>query len=214
MTVQEAFWQIRALVGETRDPFVRALLEAFLDDAPLADAFQKAPAAKSIHHAFAGGLCLHTLSVMQLGLRVCEQYPELDRDLVLAGCMLHDFGKAREISPEEGFEYTDEGRLVGHLIVVCQLIREKAARIPDFPRELEWKITHLVAAHHGKLEYGSPKEPVTLEAQIVHAVDDIDTRVSSFGQLFQAAGAQGQSWTDRKNVYGRQLLVPERDRVK
>ena len=196
--------QIRALCAQVRNAQVRALLFAFLDDAELIPAFLEAPAAKSIHHAFRGGLCEHTLSVLQLGWRICDHYPQLDRDLVTAGCLLHDIGKAREISPEEGFDYTDEGRLVGHLVLTCQLIREKAARIPDFPRELEWRITHLVAAHHGRYEYGSPKEPVTLEAMAVHALDELDTRISSFGQLF--AAAEGP-WTDRKNVYGRQLLV-------
>jgi len=196
--------QIRALCGQVRNAQLRALLFGFLDDEPLVRAFLRAPAAKSIHHAFAGGLCEHTLSVLQLGWRVCDHYPQLDRDLVTAGCLLHDIGKAREISPEPGFEYTDEGKLVGHLVLTCQLIREKAARIPDFSRELEWRVTHLVAAHHGRREYGSPKEPVTLEAMVVHALDELDTRVSSFGQLF--AQAQGP-WTDRKNLYGRQLLV-------
>ena len=197
--------QIRALCGQVRNAPLRALLFAFLDDDALIRAFLRAPAAKSIHHAFAGGLCEHTLSVMQLGWRTCDHYPQLDRDLVTAGCLLHDFGKARELSPEPGFEYTEEGKLVGHLILVCQLIREKASRIPGFPRDLEWRITHLVAAHHGRHEYGSPKEPATLEAIAVHALDELDTRMSSFGQLF--AAAQG-GWTDRKNIYGRQLLVP------
>jgi 3'-5' exoribonuclease len=204
MTVEAMLEQIRALCGQVRNAPLRALLFAFLDDETLVGAFLRAPAAKSIHHAFAGGLCEHTLSVLQLGWRVCDHYPQLDRDLITAGCLLHDIGKAREISPEPGFEYTDEGQLVGHLVLTCQLIREKAARIADFPRELEWRVTHLVAAHHGRREYGSPKEPVTLEAMVVHALDELDTRVSSFGQLF--AQAQGP-WTDRKNLYGRQLLV-------
>src|SRR6267154_475072 len=129
-----------------------------------------------------------------------------DRDLVTAGCLLHDIGKAREISPEPGFEYTEEGKLVGHLVLTCQLIREKASRIPGFPRELEWRITHLVASHHGRHEYGSPKEPATFEAMVVHALDELDTRMSSFAQLFAAAQAP---WTDRKNIYGRQLRVPQ-----
>jgi 3'-5' exoribonuclease len=205
MTVEAIFERIRALSARVRSPHVRALLFGFLDDPALAPAFLRAPAAKSIHHAHAGGLCEHTLSVMELGWRICDHYPQLDRDLVTAGCLLHDFGKARELSPEPGFEYTDEGKLVGHLILTCQLIREKAARIPGFPRELEWRITHLVAAHHGRHEYGSPKEPVTLEAMVVHALDELDTRMSSFAQLF--AAAEGP-WTDRKNLYGRQLLAP------
>jgi 3'-5' exoribonuclease len=205
MTAAAMLEQIRALCAQVRNAQVRALLFAFLDDEPLVSAFLRAPAAKSIHHAFVGGLCEHTLSVLQLGWRVCDHYPQLDRDLVTAGCLLHDIGKAREISPDPGFEYTDEGKLVGHLVLTCQLIREKASRIPDFPSELEWRITHLVAAHHGRHEYGSPKEPATLEAMVLHAVDELDTRVSSFGQLF--AQAEGR-WTDRKNLYGRQLLVP------
>jgi 3'-5' exoribonuclease len=204
MTAEAIFEQIRALSAQVRDPHLRALLFAFLDDPRLVPAFLRAPAAKSIHHAYPGGLCEHTLSVMQLGWRACDHYPQLNRDLVTAGCLLHDFGKALEISPEPGFEYTDEGKLVGHLILTCQLVREKAARIPGFPRELEWRVTHLIAAHHGRLEYGSPKEPATLEAMVVHAVDELDTRMSSFAQLF--ASAEGP-WTDRKNVYGRQLLV-------
>jgi 3'-5' exoribonuclease len=200
------FAQIRALVSQVRNQHVRALLDAFLDDPQLAPAFRVAPAAKGIHHAWLGGLCEHTLSVMQLGWRICDHYPQLDRDLVTAGALLHDIGKAREISPEPGFEYTDEGKLVGHLIITCQLIREKAARIEGFPAELEWRITHLVVAHHGRLEYGSPKEPVTLEAMVVHALDELDTRVASFGQLM--AEAEGR-WTESKNLYRRQLLKAE-----
>jgi 3'-5' exoribonuclease len=200
------FAQIRALVSRVRNRQVRALLDAFLDDAQLAAAFRVAPAAKGIHHAWLGGLCEHTLSVMQLGWRICDHYPQLDRDLVTAGALLHDIGKAREISPAPGFEYTDEGKLVGHLIITCQLIREKAARIEGFPADLEWRITHLVVAHHGRLEYGSPKEPVTLEAMVVHALDELDTRVASFGQLM--AEAEGR-WTESKNLYRRQLLKGE-----
>jgi 3'-5' exoribonuclease len=140
---------------------------------------------------------------MQLGWRVCDHYPQLDRDLVTAGALLHDIAKCREISPQPGFEYTDEGKLVGHLVVTCQLIREKASKIDSFPPELEQLLTHLVVAHHGRHEYGSPKEPATLEAIVVHALDELDTRVSSFGQLL--AQAPGR-WTDGKNIYRRQLL--------
>jgi 3'-5' exoribonuclease len=197
------FAQIRALVSQVRNQHVRALLLAFLDDPEIAPAFRVAPAAKAIHHAFLGGLCEHTLSVLQLGWRICDHYPQLDRDLVTAGALLHDIGKSREISTAPGFEYTDEGKLVGHLVLTCQLIREKAARIPGFPPDLEWQITHLVVAHHGRQEYGSPKEPVTLEAMVVHALDELDTRVSSFGQLL--AQAQGR-WTESKNLYRRQLF--------
>src|SRR5205814_8617080 len=100
----------------------------------------------------------------RLSWRACDHSPQLDRGLVTAGCLLHDIGKAREISPEAGFEYTDEGKLVGHLVLTCQLIREKASRITGFPRDLEWRITHLVASHHVRHEYARPKRPATCEA--------------------------------------------------
>src|SRR5438876_44426 len=200
--------EIRAIVAGVRNAHVRALLDAFLDDPEIGPAFEIAPAAKSIHHAHRGGLREHTLSVLRLAEKVCDHYPQLDRDLVLAGALLHDIGKTRELNAA-GEDYTDEGKLVDHLVLTCQLIREKAARIADFPRELEWRITHLVVAHHGRREYGSPKEPVTLEAMAVHALDDLDTRISSFGQLF-AKAEPGARWTDGKNIYGRQLLIPGR----
>jgi 3'-5' exoribonuclease len=201
MDPEAMFGQIRALVLQVRNAPVRELLLAFLDDPELGPAFRRAPAAQMIHHAYAGGLCEHTLSVLQLGWRICDHYPQLDRDLVTAGCLLHDFGKTREISPE--LEYSDEGKLVGHLVLTCQLIREKAARIEGFPHELEWQLTHLVVAHHGRREYGSPKEPVTLEAMVVHAIDELDTRMNPFGQLL--AQAEGR-WTDRDNRYRRELF--------
>ncbi len=202
----QMFAEVRALVATVRQPQLRELLLGLLDDPEIGPAFRAAPAAKGIHHPFEGGLCEHTLSVLQLGWRICDQYPQLDRDLVTAGCLLHDLGKTRELATAEagdGFEYTEEGRLVGHLVIATQWIHERTARIAGFPRELQWHLVHLVAAHHGKLEYGSPKEPVTLEAMVVHAADELDSRVSSFGLLFeQAEGA----WTDRRNIYGRRLF--------
>lgn len=206
---QEQLAAIRERCTQVQDGHVKALLLAFLDDAEIAAAFVRAPAAMRIHHAFEGGLIAHTFSLLQLADKVCDHYPQLDRDLVIAGLLLHDIGKTREISPEPGFEYTDEGKLVGHLILACQWIREKASRIEGFPRELEMRITHLIAAHHGKHEYGSPKEPATLEAVVVHALDELDTRVNSFEQLFAAAPPEAR-WTDRKNMYGRSLLIPRR----
>lgn len=199
----QMFAEVRALVATVRQPHLRELLLGLLDDPEIGPAFRTAPAAKGIHHPFVGGLCEHTLSVLQLGWRICDHYPQLDRDLVTAGCLLHDLGKTRELSATEGgFDYTEEGRLVGHLIIATQWIHERAARIEGFPRELELHLVHLVAAHHGRLEYGSPKEPATLEAMVVHAVDELDSRVSSFGLLFDQAEG---SWTDRRNIYGTRL---------
>ncbi|GAC1348235.1 MAG: HD domain-containing protein [Myxococcales bacterium] len=199
------FAQVRGLVVQVKNPHIRALLLGFLDDPEIGPAFQRAPAAKGVHHPFLGGLCEHTLSVLQLGWRVCDHYPQLDRDLITAGCLLHDIGKTRELTYERGFDYSDEGRLVGHLVMTCQWIHERVQAIPDFPRELEWHLVHLVAAHHGKLEFGSPKVPHTLEAMVVHALDELDSRVNSFGLLFDKARGDS-AWTEYQRLYERSLF--------
>jgi 3'-5' exoribonuclease len=202
----DLFAQVRRYCADVRDGHVRELLLGLLDDPELGPAFRVAPAAKTIHHAWAGGLCEHTLSILQLAWRVCDHYPQLDRDLVTAGCLLHDFGKVLELTSEgEGFAYTDEGRLVGHIVLACQLIHERAARIEGFPRDLAMHLVHLVASHHGRLEHGSPKEPQTLEALVVHALDDLDSKMAAFGAIFSRDGEPGH-FTNYQRLYDRHLF--------
>jgi 3'-5' exoribonuclease len=199
-----AVGQIRELLTErVNDPNVKALLLAFLDDPQIAAGLPHAPAAKGVHHAYRGGLADHLLSVMRLTLRVADHYPMADRDLLLAGAFLHDVMKVAEISPDKGFEYTDEGKLVGHLVMTAQKIREKSLAIPNFPPLLEQHLTHLVLAHHGRLEYGSPKLPMTLEAHIVHALDSLDSRIASWVEAMQRD--PNERWTENLKLYDRQL---------
>ncbi len=199
-----AVGQIRELVERVGDPHVKALLLAFLDDPVVAQRLPAAPAAKGIHHAHRGGLAEHILSVMRLGHRVADHYPMLDRDLVVAGALLHDIGKVHELAWDGGnTRYTDEGRLVGHIVLTAQDIRAKAARIPDFPPLLEAHLTHGVLAHHGQLEYGSPKVPMTLEAFVVHAIDSLDSRIDSWLDLM--ARDPGETWTEQTKLYDRHL---------
>lgn len=197
---------IREQVERVQDPHVRALLLAFLDDPEIAPALPIAPAAKGIHHAYRGGLADHILSVMRLAHRMADHYPMVDRDLLVAGALLHDILKVKEIVPGRGggFEYSDEGRLVGHLVMTAQKIREKAARISGFPESLEHHITHLVLAHHGQLEWGSPKVPMTLEALLVHQIDTIDSRVQSWLEIMERDGNDG-AWTETARLYDRHL---------
>ncbi|HSP78621.1 MAG TPA: HD domain-containing protein, partial [Myxococcaceae bacterium] len=199
-----AVGQIREIVTErVNDPNVKTLLLAFLDDPQIAAGLPISPAAKGVHHAYRGGLADHLLSVMRLTLRVADHYPMADRDLLLAGALLHDVMKVAEISPEKGFDYTDEGKLVGHLVMTAQKIREKALSIPNFPPLLEQHLTHLVLAHHGRLEYGSPKLPMTLEAQIVHALDSLDSRIASWVEAMQRD--PNERWTENLRLYDRSL---------
>ncbi len=198
--------QIRELVTRVQDPHVKALLIAFLDDPEVVRGLPLAPAAKGIHHAYKGGLAEHILSVMKLAHRIADHYPMADRDLLIAGALLHDIGKVQEIGFEKnGFEYTDEGRLVGHLVMTAQKIREKASRIEGFPSLLEQHITHIVLAHHGQLEWGSPKVPVTLEALLVHLMDSVDSRVASWLELMERDQNASPRWTDVSRLYDRHL---------
>jgi 3'-5' exoribonuclease len=186
--------QIRELVERVDDPHVKALLVAFLEDPDVARALPLAPATKALHHAYRGGLAEHILSMMRLSQRISDHYPVLDRDLLLAGALLHDIGKVSELVYSNGaLGYTDEGRLVGHSVMTAQAIHAKASRIPDFPKPLEHHLTHLVLAHDGPPEHHASKPPLTLEAYAVHALEALDTRLASWLELM--ARDSNDTWT-------------------
>lgn len=200
---ERSFAQIVEMVDRLHDPHVKALCHAFLDDPELAEDFKRAPAAKSVHHAHPGGLCEHTLSVMRLANRIADQFPMADRDLMIGGSFLHDVGKVRELVYDRNTEYSDEGRLVGHLVMTAQWIHARAAKIEGFPKALEVHLTHIVLSHHGALEFGSPRLPQTLEAMLVHYLDELDSRVSSWLEIMQRD--PNENWTDFQKLYDRHL---------
>ncbi len=194
---------LHEMVSRVHDPHVKALLENFLSDEAMMGAFRKAPAAKTVHHAHPGGLMEHTLSMMRLAHRIADHYPMADRDLMLAGTFLHDLAKVRELSSDKRTEYTDEGRLVGHLVLAAQLIHERAAALPGFPPALETHLCHIVLAHHGALEFGSPVLPQTIEAMLVHLIDKMDSTISSWLEVMRRDS--NSAWTDYQKLYDRHL---------
>jgi 3'-5' exoribonuclease len=196
----EAVWkELAGLVGAVSDPHIKSLIQAFLEDEDVVHRLRRAPAAKTVHHAYAGGLLEHTVSCLKLAHRIADHYPQVDRDLLVAGAFFHDLGKIRELSFERNVEYTDEGRLIGHLVMTAQWIHDKARRV-GVPRDLEQHVVHIVLAHHGKLEYGSPKLPMTLEALLTHEIDELDSRVNSWLNLMARDGGS-RRWTDSNNIY-------------
>jgi 3'-5' exoribonuclease len=196
----EAMWkEMLALVAAVTDQNVKALIQAFLEDEDVVARLRRAPAAKTIHHAYPGGLLEHTVSCLKLAHRLCDHYPQVDRDLLVAGAFFHDLGKIRELSYDRQVEYSDEGRLVGHLVMTAQWIHDKARRV-GAPRDLEHQVVHLVLAHHGRVDYGSPKPPMTLEALLTHELDEIDSRVNSWLNLMGGEGGT-RRWTDSNNLY-------------
>jgi len=197
---EEALWkELLGLVDVVVDPHVKDLIKAFLEDDDVAGRLRRSPAAKTVHHAYPGGLLEHTVSCLKLAHRVADHFPQVDRDLLVAGAFFHDLAKVRELSGERNVEYTDEGRLVGHLVMTAQWVHDKARRV-GASRELEQHVVHMVLSHHGKLEFGSPKVPMTLEALLTHAIDEMDSRVNSWLNLMGREGGN-RRWTDSSNVY-------------
>ncbi|MGE0639633.1 MAG: 3'-5' exoribonuclease YhaM family protein [Thermoanaerobaculia bacterium] len=164
------------LEGQVRRPMLQRLATETL--AVHGAALRTHPAAKGIHHAFRGGLLEHVVSMMELAVRFADQYPELDRDLLILGVLFHDLGKIQELGAMPDNDYTPVGRLVGHVVLGRDLLRERAAAIPDFPHDLRLQLEHLVLSHQGRKEYASPVEPMTAEALALHAIDDIDSKLA------------------------------------
>jgi 3'-5' exoribonuclease len=204
--------ELRGRVRSVADPWLRALLEAIQADTALMKAIVLSPAATAVHHDRLGGLLEHTLTLMALCDAVTRTYADertggradLDRDLLLTGAFLHDLGKVRELQPVPGFPYTDEGQLLGHIVLGYEIAMRKADGVPGFPPELRMRLGHLVLSHQGELEWGSPKRPKTLEALVLHHLDNLDSKVEVFRK---AAGTASGGWTDYVRTLGRALYV-------
>lgn len=192
--------RMRELLDSLTNPHLAALVDAFWQDTEFLDAFAQRPAGVKAHHAYHGGLVEHVLNIMEMAARIVELLPALDRDVLLTGVFLHDLGKVREMDFASSFVYTDEGQLLGHLLIGCEMVTEK---IPEaerttgepFPPELAWHLKHLILSHHGTIEYGAAKLPMTPEAAALHHLDALDAKVHEFQKTI-AEDPNGQShWT-------------------
>lgn len=178
--------ELLKLIGSIGNPYLKKLLEAFfVDDESFARAFKNSSAAKTVHHGFVGGLLEHTLSVTKLCDYYCGAYPILKRDLLLTAAICHDIGKTRELSPFPQNDYTDDGQLLGHIVMGSQMVAEKAAGIEDFPHVLLAELQHCILAHHGKYEFGSPKIPAIMEALALNYADDTDAKLETFKEILE-----------------------------
>lgn len=200
--------ELKAKMATLEDPWVKKLTLDLLEDPEIANRYKITPAAKTIHHAFVGGLLTHSLQLVNIAEKVLPFYPVLDRSLVLFGCAFHDFGKIFELSVADGFNYTDEGKLVGHITIAATLVDRRIQKWPDFPNSLEWQLKHLILSHHGRLEYGSPKRPATLEAQFVHSLDDMDSKMESIEGLMRSERSSNR-WTGHHRAYDQYYYKPD-----
>jgi 3'-5' exoribonuclease len=201
--IGEMVKELAALITTIREPHLRRLLLAFYDDAPFMARYRTAPAAKGMHHVCLGGLLEHSLAVATLVDRIVPLYAELNRDLLIAGALLHDVGKVREMTYLRSFDYTDEGKLIGHITIGVEMLQEKIAAIDGFPPELAMLMKHLILSHHGQYEYGSPKRPKTIEATILNYLDDLDSKINGIRTHIRKEPDNPSLWTSYHRLYDR-----------
>jgi 3'-5' exoribonuclease len=208
--IDEMFDDLLKISQEIRDPFIRDLILNTLKDQEIQPLIKKCPAAKSVHHAYIGGLLEHTLSICNVMKLISQNYKELNLDLLIFGAIFHDIGKIWELSFDTHIGYTDVGRLVGHISLGSELVERKAKEIPNFPVELKHVCKHLVLTHHGKLEYGSPKRPKFLEAMVVGMIDELDSRINSMATYMTSQMSESnpdQKWSSYNTMYDRYFYL-------
>lgn len=186
--IEDMYKKLLDYVKKISEPHLRALLEMFfVQDKEFITSFKNHSAAKSVHHGFVGGLLEHTLSVTKLCDFYTTRYPLLNKDLLLTSAMCHDIGKTQELSLFPENDYTDDGQLIGHIVIGVEMIHDKIREIPGFPKVLENELKHCIVAHHGELEYGSPKKPALMEAMALNLADNTDAKMETMTELFVAA---------------------------
>ncbi len=207
--VEDMYAQLLQLARGLKNESLRQLVVGTLEDPEIHPLLLKAPAAKSIHHAYKGGLLEHILSICQTMDFFAKHYPFLNRDLLIFGGIFHDIGKLWELAYDQTINYTYRGRLIGHMEIACELIDRKASRILGFSNELRDICKHIVLSHHGKLEYGSPKRPKFLEALLVAMVDDLDSKVNTVQGLIESERGSGDQWSRYSELFDRYFLLDD-----
>ena len=211
VAVDQLAIRLGEILREIADPPLRNLAECLLMDDELMAKFTRAPAGIKNHHAYQGGLLQHVVSLMEVILRVAPCYPQIDRDLLLMGAMLHDMGKVAELSYERELAYTDEGQLIGHLVMAVSMLEQKVRETEKltgepFPAEMVLRLKHMIVSHHGEYEYGSPKLPMTLEALALYYLDNLDAKIFSFQQQLRDDPNVGSALDPFQSEFGPQVV--------
>jgi len=205
--VDEMFAKILAMINEVKDPNIKKLLENIFGNADVVTAFKSHSAAMYMHHSYMGGLLEHTLSVVEICVFLGARYRYVNADILLAGALLHDIGKIYELSAMPHNEYTDDGQMLGHIILGLEMVVGEIAKIKDFPHETASLIKHCIISHHGEFEYGSPKLPSIPEAMLIHFADNIDAKLTTFAEVYDKDTTPGR-WTAFQKGLGRYIRKP------
>lgn len=203
--------RLRGFLLKLSNPHLKALAECFLIDDDFVRGYSQAPAGVRNHHAYLGGLLEHTVTLMDGADRLLPLYPDVNRDLLLMGIFLHDAGKVRELSYAKAFAYTDEGQLVGHVVIGVEMLNEKLAKVSDltgdpFPLELALRLKHMIVSHHGTYEFGAPRLPMTPEAIALHYLDNLDAKIHSYTRDIREDRNASSAWTPYNQATQRRLF--------
>lgn len=206
---EDMFAELLVLVRTLKNDQLRQLTLDVIEDPEIKPLFMSAPAAKTIHHAWRGGLLEHVLSICKILDFLAGHYGFLNRDLLIFGGIFHDIGKVWELSYNGGLGYTDKGRLLGHMLLACELVEKKASRILGFDEELKDLCKHMILSHHGKYEYGSPKRPKFMEAVLVALVDDLDSKMNTIQTFIEGERGVGEKWSRYHDLFDRYFLLDD-----
>jgi len=204
-SVEQLYATLVEIAAAMHNPWLRRLVESVVLDAEMVPRLKRAPAAKVMHHAFFGGLLEHVISLCGLCRVVLSHYPEADPDLLIAGAILHDIGKLEELSYERSIGYTDEGQLLGHIMIEYEFVSKRIDAIEGFPAALKTLVQHMLIAHHGKYEFGSPKLPMFREALMLHYLDDLDSKMGAVRAALESDKGEG-NWTAFSGALERRIL--------
>src|ERR1700692_3859660 len=202
----ELWRTLTEFVASFQNPHLKALVESFMSDPEIAERYRNAPAAKTLHHAYIGGLLDHVVSLCRSCDLMCRNYPQINRDLLLTGAFLHDIGKIHELTYNRAFSYSTRGQLLGHMIIELEMLQAKLALLPGFPSDLKTLLEHLIISHHGQYEFGSPKLPMFPEALLLHYLDDLDSKMEAMRAHFEREADLEGPWTSYNASLGRPLL--------
>lgn len=205
--VDDLFAELMKLARSMQNEQIRRLILDTLEDPEIKPMILRAPAAKTIHHAWIGGLLEHVLSIAKTMEFLAAHYPFMNRDLLLFGAIFHDIGKVWELSWDQGIQYTNRGRLIGHMEIACELVDRKASRIMGFDPALRDILKHIILAHHGRYEYGSPKLPSFIEAYVVSMIDELDSKINTMHTLIENERGSGDGWSRYSEMFERSFLL-------
>jgi 3'-5' exoribonuclease len=206
--IEEMFQSLLEICREIKNPHLSRLLQLFWEDESFVKLFKIAPASKWLHHNYLGGLLEHTLSLVQLVLKNVSHYSGVNLDLLLTAAILHDLGKVDELSYYRSFDYSDKGRLLGHIILGIERLGDKIRQLPDFPKDLSVLLKHFLLSHHGQYIWGSPKRPMTLEAVMLHFLDDMDAKMNGIQQFIKKQVPEGAKWSAYHRIFEQYFYIP------